>query len=66
MKTKLSYYVLLAEIITIVLFHIVKIKQTEKHLSDIVYTHTIQKDTLHVVVIKNNTAMAYMLMRLVK
>ncbi len=66
MKTKLSYYVLLAEIITIVLFHVVKTKQTEKHPSDIVYTPIARKDTLHVVVIENNAAIAYMLMSFVK
>ena len=38
MKTKPSSYVLAAEILIIILFHAVKIRQSEKHPAEIVFT----------------------------
>ena len=38
MKANSSHYILVAEIITIVLFHAVKIRQTEKHPVDIAFS----------------------------
>ncbi len=39
MKTNRSRYLLAAEILTIVLFHVVKFKQTEKHSGDLVLSN---------------------------
>jgi len=66
MKTKSSSYVLAAEIITIILFHAVKIRQTEKHPADIVFNRTPKNLSIHQPVAKSAAASEYMLVNLVK
>ncbi len=66
MKTKPSHYVLAFEILTIILFHAVKIKNAEKHPADIVYTPAVQNMPLHKAVVENKNGVEYMLVNLVK
>ncbi len=44
MKTKPSHYVLAAEVLIIILFHTVKIRQKEKHSSDTAFEPDIKTD----------------------
>jgi hypothetical protein len=46
MKTNSSHYILVAEIITIVLFHAVKIRQTEKHPVDMAFSRAASSKSL--------------------
>jgi hypothetical protein len=66
MKTNPSSYVLAAEILTIVLFHAVKIKQAEKHLADTAFVHINKTRTLHKPAVENKPGAEYMLVKLVK
>jgi hypothetical protein len=66
MKITPSRYVLAAEIITIFLFHLVKIKQAEKHPADIVFAQTAKNMALHKPVVENKTGFEYMLVNLIK
>lgn len=66
MKTNPSSYVLAAEILTIVLFHAVKIKQAEKHLADTAFIHASKTRILHKPAVENKPGTEYMLVNLVK
>jgi hypothetical protein len=66
MKTNSSSYVLAAEILIIILFHAVKIKQTEKHPGEMAYTHGARTVALPKLVTQNKTSTEYMLVNLVK
>jgi len=66
MKTNSSSYVLAAEIITIILFHAVKMKQTEKHPADMVYSRTAKSILIHQPTGEKKPATEYMLANLVK
>jgi hypothetical protein len=65
MKTTPSRYVLAAEIIIIILFHTVKIKQAEKHPSDIAFSPVTKNLTLHKAV-EGKSGVEYMLVNLIK
>ncbi len=65
MKTNRSRYILAAEILTIVLFHVVKFKQTEKRSGDLVFSHS-KNIPLHKTAIESRTANEYMFVNLVK
>jgi hypothetical protein len=47
MKIKPSYYVLVAEILTITLFHVVKFRQTERRPTEMVFTKANKSLPLH-------------------
>ena len=66
MKTNPSHYVLAAEVLIIILFHAVKIRQTEKHTSDTAYVPVIKNMTLHKPVPENKTSIEYMLVNMIK
>jgi hypothetical protein len=66
MKTNPSSYVLAIEILIITLFHVVKIKQAEKHPDEIVFTHVIKAIPLHKPVVENKSGSEYMLVNLIK
>ena len=66
MKTTPSTYVLAVEILIITLFHVVKIKQAEKHPDEIVFTHIMEGAPLHKPVIDNKSGSEYLLVNLVK
>jgi hypothetical protein len=66
MKAKPSSYVLVAEILTIILFHAVKIRQTERHPAEIVFTQSVKNIPLHQPVLVNKMGIEYMLVNLVK
>jgi hypothetical protein len=66
MKTKPSHYVLAVEILTIVLLHAVKIKNAEKHPSDIVYMPGGKTVPQQKPVVENKNSIEYMLVNLVK
>jgi hypothetical protein len=66
MKTNSSSYVLAAEILIIILFHIVKIKQSEKHPGEMAFTHVNKTVALPKIVNQSKTGTEYMLVNLVK
>ena len=66
MKTNSSSYVLAAEILIIILFHAVKIRQTEKHVSEMAFTHSVRAVSLPKMVTQNKNGTEYMLVNLVK
>jgi hypothetical protein len=66
MKTNPSSYVLAIEILIITLFHIVKIKQAEKHPEEIVFTHVIKAIPPHKAAVENKSGSEYMLVNLIK
>ncbi len=66
MKTKPSHYVLAAEVLIIILFHTVKIRQEEKHSSDIAFIPEIKTITGHRPVLENKYNIEYMLVNLIK
>jgi hypothetical protein len=66
MKTKTSSYVLAAEILTIILFHAVKINQAEKHTADIAFSHPVKTITLPKQGITGKSGFDYMLVSLIK
>ena len=66
MKAKSSSYVLAAEILTITLFHVVKIRQTEPHQTDIVFSKNFKPSPLHQPVVEDKSGMVYALEHLIK
>jgi hypothetical protein len=66
MKIKPSYYVLVAEILTITLFHIVKFRQTEQHPAEIVFSRTNKTLTPHQLVTEIKNGMEYAVGNIVK
>lgn len=66
MKTNSSRYVLVAEILTIILFHAVKIRQAEKHPAEMVFIHSVKNVNQNKPVVENRSATEYMLVNLVK
>jgi hypothetical protein len=66
MKTSPSHYILAAEVIIIILFHTVKIRQTEKHSVDIAFTRTPKITNLIKPEIENKKGLEYMLAKMIK
>jgi hypothetical protein len=66
MKTNPSHFILVAEIIIIILFHTVKIRQSEKHPAETAFAHINQKVSPHKTVTENKSGFEYMLVNLVK
>jgi hypothetical protein len=66
MKSNSSSYVLAAEILIIILFHVVKIKQTEKHSGEMAFAASARTIALPKMDTKNKTGTEYMLVNLVK
>jgi hypothetical protein len=66
MKITPSRYVLAAEILTIFLFHLVKIKQAEKHPGDTAFTPAAKNMPLHKPIVEDKTVFQYMLVNLIK
>ncbi len=66
MKAKSSSYVLAAEILIIILFHAVKIKQSEKHPGEMAFTNSAKNVILPKIVNQNKNGTEYMLVNLVK
>jgi hypothetical protein len=66
MKTTPSRYVLAAEILIVILFHAVKIKQAEKHSSDIAFSPLSKTVNLHKTTVENKSGIEYMLVNLIK
>ena len=66
MKTNSSSYILAAEIITIILFHAVKIKQAEKHPAEMVYSRITPSISIKQPAVEKKPAAEYMLVNLVK
>jgi hypothetical protein len=66
MKANSSSYVLAAEIMIVILFHAVKIKQTEKHAGEMAFTKAARTMTLPNLVTQYKTGTEYMLLNLVK
>ena len=66
MKANSSSYVLAAEILIIILFHAVKIKQSEKHTGEMAFTHGVKTVVLPKMVTQNKGGTEYMLVNLVK
>ena len=66
MKSNSSSYVLAAEILIIILFHAVKIKQSEKHTGEMAYSGAIKTVTIPKMASQNKSGSEYMLVNLVK
>jgi hypothetical protein len=66
MKTNPSHYVLAAEILIIILFHTVKIRQAEKHSSDTAFLPINKTMNRHKPVIEDKSTIEYMLVNLIK
>ena len=66
MKIKPSCYVLAAEILTITLFHVVKIRQAESHQTDIVFNKEFKTTPLRQPVAENKSGMVYVLEHLIR
>ena len=66
MKTNPSRIVLAAEIFTIILFHTVKINQSEKHTADTAFTPLQKHISLPKQRMENKSVVQYMLVNLVK
>lgn len=66
MKIKPSCYVLAVEILTITLFHVVKIRQAESHQTDIVFSKDYKTTPLQQPVTENKSGIAYFLEYLIK
>jgi hypothetical protein len=66
MKSNSSSYVLAAEILIVILFHVVKIKQSEKHTGEIAFTPSAKAAALPKLTTKDKTGTEYMLVNLVK
>jgi hypothetical protein len=66
MKSNSSSFVLAAEILIIILFHAVKIKQSEKHPAELAYTRAVKAVQMPKLVTQNKTGTEYMLFNLVK
>lgn len=66
MKIKPSHFVLIAEIFTIILFHVVKFKHTAGRPADIAYSPTVKSVNLHKPNVENKTGLLHMLLELGK
>jgi hypothetical protein len=68
MKTKSSHYILVVEIITIILFHAVKIRQAEKHPAELAFSRTSASKslTLPQPAKENKSGVEFMLVNLTK
>jgi hypothetical protein len=66
MKTDPSRFVLAAEILTIVLFHLVKIRQSEKHPAETALIQSNKITNLRQPAAENKAGTEYMLVNLVK
>jgi hypothetical protein len=66
MKITPSSCVLVAELFTIFLFHLVKIKQAEKHPAETVLSHTVKVKPLPKTDTDNKSGFEYMLVSLIK
>lgn len=66
MKANSSSYVLAAEILIIILFHAVKIKQTEKHTGEMAFTNGAKNVALPKMVNQNKNGTEYLLVNLFK
>ena len=66
MKSKSSSYVLAAEILIVILFHVVKIKQGEKHPGEMAFTPVNKTITLPKLITHNKPGTEYLLVDLVK
>ena len=66
MKTNSSSYILAAEIITIILFHAVKIRQAEKHPAEIAFTQTTKNISIHQHRAEKKPTAEYMLVNMIK
>jgi hypothetical protein len=66
MKTTPSSYILAAEILTVILFHAVKIKQEEKHTADLAFSRVSKNVTVQKPALENKSGIEYMLVNLVK
>ncbi len=66
MKITPSSCVLVAELFTIFLFHLVKIKQAEKHPADTAITQTVKVKPVQKPVADSKTGIEYMLVSLIK
>jgi hypothetical protein len=66
MKTNSSRYVLAAEILIIILFHVVKIKQADKHAGEMAFTRVNKTVTLPKVNTPDKSSIEYLLVNLVK
>ena len=66
MKFNSSSYVLAAEILIIILFHAVKIKQSDKHPAEMAFTRAAKTVGLPKLVTQNKAGTEYMLVNLVK
>jgi hypothetical protein len=66
MKTNPSHYVLAAEVLIIILFHTVKIRQAEKHSSDTAFAPLIKTMNRHKPVIEDKSGIEYMLVNMIK
>lgn len=66
MKTSPSHYILAAEVIIIILFHAVKIRQNEKHSQDTAFTHSSKTMKLRKTEIENKMDIEYMLVKMIK
>jgi hypothetical protein len=67
MKTNPSSYVLAIEILIITLFHVVKIKQAEKHPAELAFSHVSKNLLLNKpAVVETKASAEYLLVSLVK
>ena len=66
MKIKPSYYVLVAEIVTITLFHAVKIRQAERRPAEIEFTKADKLLPFHQPVTENKAVQDFVFGNLVK
>ena len=66
MKSKSSSYVLAAEILIVILFHVVKIKQGEKHPGEMAFTPVNNSVTLPKQITHSKPNAEYLLVDLVK
>ena len=66
MKSNRSSYLLAAEILTIILFHAVKIRQAEKHSAEIAFSEAHKTITVHQPLMEKKTGTEFMVVNLVK
>ena len=66
MKSNSSSYVLAAEILIVILFHVVKIKQSEKHPGEMAFAQRAKTVAMPKLITQNKTGTEYMLVNLVK
>jgi hypothetical protein len=66
MKTNPSRCVLAVEILAIILFHAVKIRQTQKQQTEIVYSHVSKNIPIQKSGVESKSGVEYMLVNLLK